>query len=198
MAFIFRSRPGVGSLSSFSYVFWSARRLPIFPSYWTLSTTSIALPLSAGSMKMWACGIYVVYVVILLETLDGPAFLIGLYPAICWEYSCRLGGQNQVAFHYSILRTNPRQSMQPWPMVTWEDRHISDVISARNGGPIPASWGCHSSSFTISNYGSSCNHWWREEADGLSTISQNPWFLYLPSILRNQWIWHEHSYHRSN
>ena len=32
MPFIFRSRPGVGSLASFLYVFGSSRRLLIFPS----------------------------------------------------------------------------------------------------------------------------------------------------------------------
>ena len=52
MAFILCSRMVVGALSSFSYVFWSARRLFIFSSYWTLSTTTVALPLSAGSTRM--------------------------------------------------------------------------------------------------------------------------------------------------
>ena len=47
-----RSNVEVGSFGSFSYVSSSLTMLSIFLSYWTLSRTTVQLPLSAGTMAI--------------------------------------------------------------------------------------------------------------------------------------------------
>ena len=49
-AFMRRSNVEVGSFGSFSYVSSSLSKLSILLSYWTLSRTTVQLPLSAGTM----------------------------------------------------------------------------------------------------------------------------------------------------